>query len=156
MKRFLSVIVLAITCMAVVGAAGRSNAKETSVPSIAHSWTGTTQVTTCGAVSSTRCNAVNNITFDFVPTGKHIKGKFTCAHGTMNCRNGGADDSGKIVSGKLSGKMLRLSVMVPADVSHCIYNGRLTSSTTIRGAYACYEGGGLVEQGAFDLTKASD
>ena len=154
MKRFLSLIVLAFTCLAIQVSAARSYAKGTSVAGGVDIWTGTTRVTPC-FFSTARCNAVNNVTFSFAPKGDEIKGRFTCAYGTLNCRNGGADNTGKIVSGRVSGNLIRFSVIVPADVSNCYYNGRLTSSTTIHGGYACYQGGGLLEQGVFDLTKYS-
>jgi hypothetical protein len=153
MKRFLPLIVLVFTCTAIQASEKRSYA-GTSVAGGADIWTGTTRVTPC-FFPSARCNAVNNVTFSFVPKGNDIKGRFTCAYGTLNCRNGGADDTGKIVSGSISGNLIRFSVIVPADVSNCYYNGKLTSSTTIHGGYACYQGGGLLEQGVFDLTKSS-
>jgi hypothetical protein len=153
-KRFLPLIVLAFICTAIQVSAERSYAKGTSVAGGADIWTGTTRVTPC-FFSTARCNAVNNVTFSFAPKGDEIKGRFTCAYGTLNCRNGGADNTGKIISGRVSGNLIRFSVIVPADVSNCYYNGRLTSSTTIHGGYACYQGGGLLEQGVFDLTKSS-
>lgn len=154
MKSFLRLIVLVFTCLAIQVSAECSYAKGTSPAGGADIWTGTTRVTPC-VFSSGRCNAVNNISFSFAPKGNQIRGRFTCAYGNLNCRNGGADNTGKIVSGRVSGNLIRFSVMVPADVSHCYYNGKLTSSTTIHGAYACYQGGGVLEQGVFDLTKSS-
>jgi hypothetical protein len=154
LKSFLLLIVLVFTCLAIQVSAGRAYAKGTSVAGSADIWAGTTRVTPC-TFSTGRCNAVNKITFSFVPKENQIKGKFTCAYGNLNCRNGGADDTGKIVSGRVSGHLIRFSVMIPADVSHCYYNGKLTSSTAIHGAYACYQGGALLEQGVFDLTKSS-
>jgi hypothetical protein len=151
---FLPLIVLVFTCLAIQGSAERSYAEGNSVAGSADLWAGTTRVTPC-TFSTGRCNAVNNITFSFAPKGSQIKGKFTCAYGNLNCRNGGADDTGKIVSGGVSGNLIRFSVMIPADVSHCYYNGKLMSSTTIHGAYACYQGGALLEQGVFDLTRSS-
>jgi len=153
-KSCLPLIVLVFTCLAIQVSAERSYAKGTSVADGADIWTGTTRVTPC-SFSAGRCNAVNNITFRFASKENEIKGKFTCAYGNLNCRKGGADDTGKIVSGRVSGNLIQFSVMVPADVSHCYYNGKLTSSTTIHGAYACYQGGALLEQGVFDLTKSS-
>ena len=100
------------------------------------------------------------LTERYARSGSAISRRCRCAssggsHGNPNCRNGGADNTGKVDSGTVSGNVIRFSVMVPADVSHCYYNGRLTSSSTIHGAYACYQGGGLLEQGVFDLTKSS-
>lgn len=154
MRRFMPLMVLVLTCLTVQGFAGRCYAERTSETSLADLWTGTTRVTPC-AFDTNRCNAVNNITFRLVPNGSQVKGEFTCAYGDLNCRNGGADDMGKIVAGTISGNLIRLSVVVPADVSNCYYNGQLTSPTTIHGAYSCYQGGGLLEQGVFDLIKSS-
>ncbi|MGO9059984.1 MAG: hypothetical protein ACLQU2_21780 [Candidatus Binataceae bacterium] len=117
-------------------------------------WAGTTRVTPPCAFSSGRCNAVNKITFRFAQHGGRIKGKYTCAYGNLICRNGGADDTGKIVSGRIAGNEIRLSVVVPSDVSNCYYNGRLTSPTTIHGAYTCYQGGELLEEGIFDVSQS--
>jgi hypothetical protein len=116
-------------------------------------WSGTTRVTPPCAFSSGRCNAVNNITFTLRQKGDRIKGKFTCAYGNLNCRNGGADSTGKVVSGRISGNDIRLSVVVPADVSNCYYNGAFTSANAIRGGYSCYEGGELLEEGMWQATR---
>jgi hypothetical protein len=40
-------------------------------------------------------------------------------------------------------------------VSNCYYNGLITSPTSIRGGYMCYQGGELVEEGMWNVTKAS-
>ena len=154
MKSFLPLIVVVFTCLVIHVSGERSYAKGTSAAGGADVWTGTTRVTPC-AFSTGRCDAVNNITLSLAPNGNQIKGKFICAYGNLNCRNGGADNTGEIISGKISGNLIRFSVLVPADVSRCYYNGKLTSSTTIHGAYACYQGGGLLEQGVFDLTRSS-
>jgi len=135
---------------AMVLSAGAAGAQTTDISGL---WSGTTRVTPPCAFASGRCNAVNKITFTFRHKGDRIKGKFTCAYGNLDCRNGGADDTGKIVSGRIAGKDIRLSVVVPADVSNCYYNGVLTSPTTIHGAYSCYQGGELLEEGVWDVTR---
>jgi hypothetical protein len=88
----------------------------------------------CTFSAQGRCNAVNNITFIFTQRVGRIREKFTCAYGNLNCRNGGSDDTGKIVSGRISGKEIRLSVLTPADVSSCYSVGRLTSDAAIHGS----------------------
>ena len=156
MKRFVPLIVLVLTCIAAVqGSSDSVYARRTSVASLNTFWTGTTRTTPPCRMSSGRCNAINKITFRFVPKGNRIRGKFTCAYGNLNCRNGGADDTGKIVSGRVSGNLIRLSVVVSSDVSNCYYNGEFTSPTTIHGGYSCYQGGEVIEEGIFDLTKSS-
>jgi hypothetical protein len=119
-------------------------------------WSGTTRVMPPCLFTAGRCDAVNNVTFRLMQNGKRIKGKFTCAYGNMICRNGGADNSGKIVSGKIAANQIRLTVVLPADVSNCYYNGVFTSATAVRGAYSCYEGGELIEEGMWNATRSTD
>jgi hypothetical protein len=149
--RSLPLAVLFLTLVAIHSAAGLASAQGANVTGL---WSGSTRVTPC-AFSSGRCNAVNNITLILKQQGDRIKGKYTCAYGNLNCRNGGADDTGEIVSGRISGNEIRLSVVIPADVSNCYYNGRLASPTTIRGGYSCYQGGGLLEEGMWDAKQVS-
>ncbi len=152
MKRLLPLIAIVFTLVAIHASVGPSYAQGTDVSG---NWSGTTRVTPPCAWSSGRCNAVNNITFAFKQKGDHIKGKFTCAYGNLICRNGGADNTGKVVSGRVSGDQIRLSVVLPADVSNCYYNGQLTSPTSARGGYMCYQGGELVEEGVWNVSRAS-
>ena len=131
---------------------GVANAQTPSVNGL---WSGTTRVTPPCAFSSGRCDAVNNITFALGRNGDRIRGKYTCAYGNMICRNGGFDNSGRVVSGRLSGNQIRLSVVIPADASNCYYNGMFTSPTSLRGGYSCYNGGELVEEGMWNVTQSS-
>ena len=151
MKRSLPLMLVLLTCVAISYAGGSAWAQA---PNLNGYWSGTTRVTPPCAFSSGRCNAVNKITFRFAQSGGRIKGKYTCAYGNLICRNGGADNTGKIVSGKVAGNEIRLSVVVPSDVSNCYYNGRLTSPTTIHGGYSCYQGGELLEEGIFDVSQS--
>jgi hypothetical protein len=150
-KQSLPLVVLAFALAANLYAPGSCYAQATNV---AGYWSGMTRVTPPCGFSSGRCNAVNKITFSLRQKGKRLKGKYTCAYGTLNCRNGDADNTGKVVSGRVSGNQLRLSVVLPADVSNCYYNGMLTSPTTIHGGYSCYQGGALLEEGVWDVTQA--
>jgi len=143
--------VLVLLIAAIVGPAVPSGAQTPNVNGL---WTGTTRVTPPCAFSSGRCNAVNNITFSFRQKGDRLKGKFTCAYGNLICRNGGADSTGKIVAGRVAGNQIRISVVVPADVSNCYYNGVFTSPNAIRGAYSCYQGGELLEEGMWNATRS--
>ena len=124
-------------------------------PDVTGLWSGTTRVVPPCSFSSGRCNAVNNVTFTMRLKGNRIKGKFTCAYGNLICRNGGADNTGKIVSGRVSGNEIRLSVVLPSDVSNCYYNGQFTSPNSIRGSYMCYQGGELLEEGMWDVKRGS-
>jgi hypothetical protein len=123
---------------------------------VAGAWSGTTRAVPCDVLASTgRCNAVNNISFTLNQSGAQLTGKYTCASGNMICRHGGADDSGDINSGSISGNQLNLSVIIPADVSNCYYHGATTSATQANGVYMCYQGGRQVEQGVWNLSRTS-
>jgi hypothetical protein len=117
-------------------------------------WSGTSLVTPCYFAGG-RCNAVNKITLKLTQQNNRLTGSYTCAFGTMICRHGGADNTGKVVSGRIADNQIRLSVIIPADVSNCYYNGLLTSATTMRGTYMCFNGGDLVEEGTWDVKLPS-
>ncbi len=108
MKRILPLIAAVFTLVAIHASAGPCYAQQADVSG---NWSGTTRVTPPCGFSSGRCNAVNNITFALKFKGDRLKGKYTCAYGNLNCRNGGSDNTGKIVSGRISGNQLRLSVI---------------------------------------------
>lgn len=156
MKRFPLPLGFLFMLIAIAGSATVCRAQGASATDVSGYWSGTTRVTPPCSFSSGRCNAVNKITFRFVQKGNRIKGKYTCAYGNLICRNGGADNTGKIVSGRIVDNQIRLSVVVPADVSNCYYNGILTSATAIRGAYSCYQGGELLEEGAWETKKSAE
>jgi hypothetical protein len=99
-----------------------------------------------------RCNAVNRITFAMQQDGATLRGDYKCAIGTAVCRDANKTTSGKIVNGTLSGRTIAMRVMLPGDVSSCIYNGEATS-TAISGSYRCYEGGGLSELGMWQVSR---
>jgi hypothetical protein len=153
MNRSLSLVILFLMLIAIGGSAGVSYAQAAFATDVSGNWSGTTRVTPPCDFSSGRCNAVNKITFKFVQHGDRIKGKYTCAYGNMICRNGGADNTAKIVSGRLVKNQIRLSLVIPSDVSNCYYNGALTSATTARGGYNCYNGGELVEEGMWEISR---
>jgi hypothetical protein len=117
-------------------------------------WKGTIRVFPCSRLRERgRCNAVNNVSFTIIQDGSKISGHYTCSIGTYICRNGNADNGGKIVSGDANGKNIRFTVIVPSDVSSCRYNGVSLSRDQMRGAYTCYVGGGIAEQGRFDVMR---
>jgi hypothetical protein len=155
MKGSLSFAGVLVIALAIAGNPGVSRAQGASQTDVSGLWSGTLRVTPPCGFSTGRCEAINKITFTFVQHGDHLKGKYTCATGTMICRNGGADNTGKIVSGRVVENQIRISVVVPSDVSNCYYNGILTSATTARGAYNCYNGGELVEEGMWNVTRNS-
>jgi hypothetical protein len=129
-----------------------ANAQATNVSG---PWLGTTLVTPCAFALSGRCNAQNKITLNLTQQNNRVTGSYTCAYGTMICRNGGADNAGKVVSSRVAGNQIRLSISIPADTSICYYNGMLTSTTAMYGTYMCFNSGDLVEEGTWDVKHAS-
>jgi hypothetical protein len=147
-----STILMALLTGVTISATSLSaNAQATNVSGL---WSGTTLVTPCD-FSGGRCNAQNKITLKLAQEYNRITGSYACGYGTMICRHGGADNTGKIVWGRTSDDQIRLSLMIPADVSHCYYNGMLKSPTIMHGTYMCYNGGELVEEGIWDVKLAS-
>jgi hypothetical protein len=112
---------------------------------------GGTSVTSCDVLLSDkyRCNATERITLTLFQDGSDLSGVYSCAYGTMVCRN--MNDKGKIVSSTLSGSLARMRVMMP-DGSSCIFNGHFEPESAV-GGFACYQGAGLVEQGAWQATR---
>jgi hypothetical protein len=141
-----------------VGLCSVSGAQE-SMPApgdFTGTWEGTIRVTPCRALSMTesgRCNAVNKITLTIIQHDSKITGAYHCSIGTQICRNGNADDSGKITSGSASGSSIRFSVLITSDLSNCAYNGYSPAPGKIRGGYSCYVGGGLAEQGMWEVSR---
>ena len=115
-------------------------------------WAGTAQVTPC-ALAPDRCNAFNNVTFTLTQYGSQLIGTYTCAAGNMSCRQGGADNSGNITAGSISGNRLNLAVKLPADMSDCYFSGATTSQTQANGIYVCYLGGSMIEEGTWSLAR---
>jgi hypothetical protein len=121
---------------------------------VAGQWQGTTRVIPCD-VAATRCDAVNNIRFTLIQDGSQLGGRYACSAGTMSCRRGGADDSGQIDRGSISGNRINLSVTVTADLSNCYYSGSTSSPTQASGVYVCYQRGNLIEEGIWEAFRTS-
>lgn len=98
----------------------------------------------------TRCGAVNAITFTLLQDKANVSGYYRCAYGNMNCRN--MNETGRIATGKMSTKLLRMRVMMP-DGSDCLFNG-WPRGDAMRGSYSCLQGGGLVEQGLWNARRS--
>jgi len=151
MRRFLIVTALLLA----VATRYRTNVFAASpATNVSGLWSGTTLVTPCDFASSGRCNAQNKITLTLAQQDNRITGNYTCSTGTMICRNGGADNTGNVQWGRISGNQIRLSLSIPADVSNCNYNGMLTSATRMHGSYMCFNGASLVEEGTWDVKRA--
>ena len=80
-------------------------------------------------------------------------GRYTCAAENMSCRQGGADNSGNITAGSVSGNRINLAVKLPADRSDCYYSGATTSPAQANGIYVCYWGGRMIEEGVWTLAR---
>ncbi len=113
-------------------------------------WEGAT-VTACGIMllEQGRCGAVQRITFTLFQDGARVNGTYHCAIGTMICRD--LNDSGSVVSSSVSGSLARLRVMLP-DGSSCMFDGHF-STDRAGGNFFCYQGGGLLEQGAWKVAR---
>jgi hypothetical protein len=160
MKRLLLAGVWSGLILAAIIAVAVPAKAQTSTPPAGFTgvWKGRLRVTPCPPTmrEQSRCGAVNNITFTIIEDGSEVSGHYTCAIGTVICRNGNDAKTGKIISGRVSGKNIRFSVMVPSDVSNCDYTGYSPKPGNMRGGYTCYQGGGLVEQGMFEVTRLGD
>ena len=152
MKYFTIVVTLSVIVATALTINVPANAQATNVSGL---WSGTTLVTPCAFALSGRCNAQNKITLNLTQQSNHITGSYTCAYGTMVCRNGGADNTGTVAWGRISGNLMRLNLTIPADASNCYYNGMLVSATAMHGTYMCYNGGALVEEGTWSVKRAS-
>ncbi len=119
-------------------------------------WEGETRVIPCFPMYTPmgRCNAVNRITFMIRQDGSSIRGDYTCAIGTAVCRDANKTTTGEIVTGSVRGTTISMRVLLPADLSSCIYNGEV-SFARINGSYRCYQGGGLNEQGMWQVSRTS-
>lgn len=111
-------------------------------------WRGESLLTPCGwaAHSESVCNAMNVITFTLIQSGSQLSGQYSCAYGNYICRHDGMDEAGYIASGLVSGRRLTMRVMIPADLSSCMFYGT-AAERRIVGRYICYEGGGIAEEG---------
>ncbi len=114
-------------------------------------WQGTS-VTSCGVmlVEKSRCGAVQRISFTLFQDGADVKGTYHCATGTAVCRS--LAESGQVVSSSVTGSLARLRVMLSEDGSSCIFDGHFQPETA-RGAFFCYQGGGLLEEGQWKVAR---
>ncbi len=115
-------------------------------------WTGTTTAY-CNlnpAEFDTRCNSVNVISLSLLQDKDRVTGFYRCTFGNQDCR--AQNDSGTVANASMSGRRLQMRIALP-DLSSCIFQGKAVSPASIKGAYFCYQGGGLMEQGHFEIRR---
>ena len=140
----------ALTNGAPAGAGESAVSKPQGTPSFAGVWEGTSTAI-CNALMpgygfNTRCHAINQIRFTILQHGTEVKGGYRCDFGNMNCRN--MNDTGQ-VTGSASGNRLQIRVFLP-DGTSCLFRGQRRGKLMV-GGYSCYGGGGLLEQGNFNV-----
>ncbi len=137
--------------------AGVNQVVEKPAVNLTGIWRGEIRVIPCltgmSAREPGRCNAVNRITFSLRQTDASLKGTYRCAIGTMVCRDANTTDHGTVMSGNVSGNNVTIRVMLPGDISSCLYNGISEGSGGMRGSYRCYQGGGLAEVGQWQVSR---
>ena len=117
-------------------------------------WEGTSIVTPCGFFhAESICNAVNRITLVLFRSGGGVTGSYRCDYGNYICRHGNMDRAGYIATGSINGSRMSIRVMIPADVSSCMFYGRFTPERA-NGGYTCYAGGGVVEVGIWEAARS--
>jgi len=114
-------------------------------------WEGTS-LATCGVFvgDQNRCGAVNKVAFTFLQSGDVISGHYACSFGNQDCRN--LDESGKIADGRMKSTLLTLRVEMQ-DGSDCMFSGQ-PKGDAIEGGYSCLQGGGLLEQGYWNVRRS--
>lgn len=154
--RLWRVILTAITA-SVAACSAAARPMESPAINLSGIWQGEIRVIPCfpGVPSEVgRCNAVNRITLSLRQSGSTVTGDYRCAIGTMVCRDANTTERGTVVDGWVSGSNVSLRIMLPGDVSSCLFNGS-DSASEIRGSYRCYQGGGLAEMGLWRVRRGS-
>ena len=110
---------------------------------ISGKWAGTSEVR-CGGRRNQpgRCNALQNITFDFQQEGTKVSGSYTCAFGTQDCL--GLHEHGKLVGGSYDGANLVITVDMGTGATCQFKGGVGSSSRRLRAADGGWTVGALV------------
>jgi len=141
-------LLLGLLATQACGAAAMQPPKPTV--DVTGTWEGNS-VTSCGVLllDKGRCGAVQRISFTLFQNGADVNGTYRCAVGNMVCRE--MNDRGSVVSSSVTGSLARLRVMLP-DGSSCMFDGHFQSESA-GGAFFCYQGGGLLEQGQWKAAR---
>lgn len=142
---------LLLGLLAVQGCSAAAFTPEKPTVNVTGTWRGTT-TTSCGVMllERGRCGAIQRISFTLFQDGADVKGTYRCAVGNQVCRS--MDNSGPVVSSSVSGTLARLRVMLTTDGSSCIFDGHFKENSA-DGNFFCYQGGGLVEQGRWQVAR---
>lgn len=97
-----------------------------------------------------RCNSINVISLSLLQEEKGVTGFYKCSFGNQSCRD--QNDAGKVAASSMHGRRFLMRIALP-DLSSCIFQGTANGPGSIRGAYFCYQGGGLMEQGQFEIRR---
>ncbi len=93
------------------------------------------------------------ISFTLFEEGSKISGFYACERYTAECGNRGLDENGPIDGGVIAGDEVNFRVTFASDLSSCIFGGRF-SIFKGQGSYHCYAGGGLIEAGKWNVSRA--
>ncbi len=149
---------IALAMLLPIAACATSQTIEKPAANLTGVWRGETRVIPCPAnmlaTETGRCNAINRITFNLRQTDSALEGTYGCGIGTLVCRDANTTTYGTVTSGTVSGRNVFMRVLLPGDLSSCLYNGFVTSPGAMWGDYRCYQGGGLVEYGQWQVSRA--
>jgi hypothetical protein len=154
--RFCAGIVIAIL-LSLTACSASATPIEKSAIDLSGVWQGEIRVLPCAPgmpAENGRCDAVNRITFSLRQSEAVVPGDYRCSIGTAVCRSANTTERGTLIDGSVSGRNVTLRVLLPGDLSSCLYKG-LDSARHIGGSYRCYQGGGLVETGQWSVRRGS-
>jgi len=96
-----------------------------------------------------RCHAEQKITLTMFQSDNQVTGFYKCAYGNQVCRH--LNETGLIRNGKFDHTRLIMRVM-HEDGSMCFFTGR-PADNEFSGGYECLQGGGIIEQGVFQMRR---
>jgi hypothetical protein len=145
----LFLIVISLLCFGCAWP-GTNRAPMISDTKIAGIWSGNS-VASCSRLytRSNRCNAEQKITLWIVGSKSGLAGHYSCSYGNSVCRDG--NEFGQIVAVTKTSDLTRIRVELP-DGTSCLYSG-IFQATAVRGAYECFAGAGVIEQGSWSASR---
>jgi hypothetical protein len=146
----LSICTLLMLVMLLVNSCGNVASGPTQpAADVAGTWQGSSSAGCF--LTGHRCNAYRLISLNLIQSGSDLTGSYTCAFGTMNCLR--LNNIGTIVYGRIDGSFMPdLRIAFP-DATNCLYQGHFTGDEG-EGGYMCFgDGGRMIEQGSWHLTR---